>query len=825
MNRRPTSKPTIHISRCVSYLKVYYQRHVRPVKFPYEAPVKYINLALIRRERLTRSQINNITSLTIHRNIDDILDATCKLPFTIEEVAQPNEDKSFPSFILVMGAPGVGKSTFAQQLVLEWSKGKLLQAYTMVLLLRARDSDVQEATEISQLLCPKSLQKDAAKELNESYGDGVLLIIDGYDELSPCKRHFLDSLIRGELLPAATVMVTTRSSARDHILRQRPLSSISQLIEILGFTRKDVESYAESKMANNLEMLQGFKSYLSCYPYIYSAMYIPLNCAFVVKIYIENWSEDEEIVVPKTMTELYTALIRGHVLRHVMSKDSKILTLLRIEDLPNYENFIHLAKFAHDNLLNNKVVFAEDDLPTGLETFSLMQEEPELYVDKGYTKSYNFIHYTVQEYLTAFFVSKQDCEYQLKFLDSHKGTKHLNVVMKFLSGLTKLERIQQLDRLRLQNIIAPRDKEAQTVSIDNLHMLFEAHNGETTRQILCGETVTFRHLAFPSLTPYDYYVLGYCISCTSTMWDLFIWSEMSDESKRLFTIGAGNASTNGGISHLWMQGCNLRTSRLKPFFECPLLRHLVSLTLQETNLEVNACVILSECLALFPFLDHLNLDRNPMLFKEGGARQLFDSLLVNQTISDLLLENTGLRDGGAVAHLLKLCKSLSTLDIDDNFLTFEDTQQVLQALQMNKRVKYIGLSTCNASKYNSILLGHVLQCNYLQKLYINSCQIDSDGVKYIAEALTNNQSLFLLHLSKNQIGEAGALSLAKMIAKNTILKKLMVGDITIGEHGVHYLIESLKCNSTLEILELPSTYELSTKEILLDLDTRIKWTN
>ena len=68
----------------------------------------------------------------------------------------------------------------------------------------------------------------------------------------------------------------------------------------------------------------------------------------------------------------------------------------------------------------------------------------------------------------------------------------------------------------------------------------------------------------------------------------------------------------------------------------------------------------------------------------------------------------------------------------------------------------------------------MLRCNYLQKLYVNYCQIDSNGVEHIAEALIKNQSLFLLHLSKNQIGEAGALSLAKMIAKNRVLKKLMV---------------------------------------------------
>ena len=45
-------------------------------------------------------------------------------------------------------------------------------------------------------------------------------------------------------------------------------------------------------------------------------MYIPLNSAIVVEVY-RNSRKDESLV-PKTMTELYSSLVRSLLLRHLI---------------------------------------------------------------------------------------------------------------------------------------------------------------------------------------------------------------------------------------------------------------------------------------------------------------------------------------------------------------------------------------------------------------------------------------------------------------------------------------------------------------------------
>ena len=67
------------------------------------------------------------------------------------QIAKKLDDGSWPKLILVEGAPGVGKSTFAWKLCRKWSKGKILSQYKLVVLLRLRDKRVREAKTLYDL--------------------------------------------------------------------------------------------------------------------------------------------------------------------------------------------------------------------------------------------------------------------------------------------------------------------------------------------------------------------------------------------------------------------------------------------------------------------------------------------------------------------------------------------------------------------------------------------------------------------------------------------------------------------------------------------------
>ena len=232
----------------VSYLKSIYTREKLPIydKWPQVKSKRYINLVLIEKEEITKPEADQFTRAKIYGKIDDIKKS--RRAIDINKIAQL-QDGSQPKCILVEGAPGVGKSTFAWKLCHKWGKGKLLQQYQLVVLLRLRDRSVRAAKKMSNLFryhqC--QIQEAAVKEIQNSEGKGVLLLFEGYDELPEklCTEDsvFLDIITRRKL-PEVTVLITSRPCASEFLHRECK-KHISQHVEILGFTKANNLSYIE----------------------------------------------------------------------------------------------------------------------------------------------------------------------------------------------------------------------------------------------------------------------------------------------------------------------------------------------------------------------------------------------------------------------------------------------------------------------------------------------------------------------------------------------------------------------------------------------------
>ena len=350
-----------------SYLKSVYTRAKLPV---YDKWLKlnskiFINLALIEKEDITKTEADQFTRATIHGNIDDIQKS--KRAMDVGQIAKL-PDESQPKCILVEGAPGVGKSTFAWNLCRKWGKEELLQQYQLVVLLRLRDKGVRAALNISDLFQYHKchIQQAAVEEIQDTGGKGVLLLFEGYDELPEKLRTessvFLD-VITGRELPEVTVLITSRPWASEFLHRECK-DHISQHIEILGFTKDNIQSYLENTTANDPSLLAGLKKYISCYPHIGSLMYIPLYCVFVVKVY-QNSRRDKGLV-PKTMTELYFSLVRD-LLRCHHSNDLEVHSFEDLsKDAPDvYQQLCKLGTIAYEGIRNDQqVIFHQKDFDT-----------------------------------------------------------------------------------------------------------------------------------------------------------------------------------------------------------------------------------------------------------------------------------------------------------------------------------------------------------------------------------------------------------------------------------------------------------------------------
>ena len=113
-----------------------------------------------------------------------------------------------------------------------------------------------------------------------------------YDGL-PLKLRYqglLLQLLKGEVLPNCSVLVTSRPSATSDLL-QACSPQIQKHREILGFTQEYVKDYASSVFSSQPEMLDDFLIYISASenPAINSLKYIPLNAAIIVHTYKNYW--------------------------------------------------------------------------------------------------------------------------------------------------------------------------------------------------------------------------------------------------------------------------------------------------------------------------------------------------------------------------------------------------------------------------------------------------------------------------------------------------------------------------------------------------------
>ena len=909
----PAKQPTIDttpVQQYASYLKSVYTREKLPIydKWPQVKSKKYINLALIEKDDITKPEANQFTRDTIHGNIDDIKKS--KRATDINQIAQL-PDGSQPKCILIDGAPGVGKSTFAWKLCRKWGKGKLLQQYQLVVLLRLRDKGVQVAMNISDLFQyhDPQIQQPAVKKMKETRGKKVFLLFEGYDELPEELRTdnsvFLD-VITGRELPEATVLITSRPWASE-FLHWKCKRHISQHIEILGFSKANIQSYLEKTTANDPSLLTGLKKYISCYPHIGSLMYIPLNSAIVVEVYRNSRKDDT--LVPKTMTELYSSLVRSLLLRHLLDHPEhgkkRRWKVRSFDDLPRdvHQQLCELSRIAYEGILHDQqVIFS--DLPEDFETLGLMQCAPEMYVDEGAAVSYNFLHLTVQEYLAAFHLSQQPVEKQSEHFKEYmkvsecwssqtcelpppppsslippldltlhskqpRWDTHFHMVLRFLCGLRKFDRYPSLSEV-LNTLCVKRsgNDSSSLVPFDTLQWLFEAQDNDIITDVLGSSTIQPPD-RLQTVTPFDCFVLGYCVSHSNCTWK--ISCSMTDEGVEMLVRGAVEEKIHctGRISEINLSENSIISEGVKHLLYLPKqwMNRLETVALSFNRLDSISIAALAHFIPHVPHLKGLNLSDNHNI-GPGGAVPLIKSLTAHNSLEWLGVNWTGIdmEDCQALSELLSSSTSLKELNIRGNALRPETVELIISGLHHNTTLKVLNMSWSHFSLRNTISLASVLRTNHtlvylnlercnidsngacqlvsalftndtlqeldlynnpigvkgatafaemlranntVHRLDLGHCNIDSDRAYQLASALCTNNTLQKLNLSSNPIGVKGATAFAEMLLKNKSLKKLGLRDDSIGVEGTQKLIDSLAHNTTIEKLVLPGKYESS----------------
>ena len=769
--------------------------------------LEYINLAIIdRKSKGLKSDYDKITEAMVrHGNVDVIKEKKC--PIDINKIAANLPVGDLEKVVLVEGAPGVGKSTFAWEFCRRWERGEIAQQYDLVLLLRLRDARISQAKTLKDLICHSSndICEAVVKELESSLGVNVLIILEGFDELpDACRTEpslFLE-LINGQLQPLATVMVTSRPWATRDLHKQYK-HRMFQHIEVLGFTKEQIKSYTASSLSE--EEASGLDEYLGKHHQIQLCMYIPLNCAIVVTVYQECLSTGNTL--PSTLTELYTTLALTLLFRHLCGTP-KYKTVNRVEtftELPSevYQQFSDLCKLAYSGISTSsdqvKIVFTEADLPPDFNNnnLGLMDSVYEFYVTQNSVSSHNFLHLTFQEYLAAVHISKMQPAERLEHFDRHNEGK-LRVVLRFLAGLTNLKDVVTS---KFTDLLNEPDEYSKT-NIDfaisyQADWLYEAGRGDLIQAAFDDTEI----IEFVGDDSSDFSSLGYCIAESQCQWVLSVGREIREEDVEAMEEKInGRQATCGSIVGLrgrWnddychneglsasLEVMNMIFTRLKSVFHL----HEMAINLpapcnEITWPDLSLLIVLyfeisgSMNWRLAVLLNNLSLDSFSIISKVGNASLVFD-------------------DCCAIAYTIFRTSSLEqfTIEVDDT--DYRGLERITEALAANTSLKCLNISWRSINGTAGSNLIKMFSKN------TNLCVIDMDTCSFSVQRLYELAVLFkdkpdlkekfIGEMKYNVYGDEDALFLRD---HQDILELYNAGEIhSVTDDGARYLADLLNHN-------------------------------
>ena len=665
-----------------------------------------------------------------------------------------------------------------------------------------RDTQVREATQLSDLIfCEdREVSRNLAKDVCNNKGRGTLFLMEGIDELpASCLADdtLLSNLLQGLSLPEVTILVTTRPWALQ-MLTEKCGDQISRRVEILGFTKEDIVGYI-SHAFSDLEIERAdFMKYFHSHPQLESIMHIPLNAVFVVQIYQELKRSDED--VPHTLTQLYTALVKGLLLRYMKSvQEFRELELASLENIPepiktHFEQLCLLA-FMSFTKVKVQVTFTNSEaaLYGCFDFLGLMQSSSDFSLYTGTTVTHSFLHFTIQEFLAAYHISKQPAQVQELFLETHQNDHQFHMLLRFLVGLNS----EVLQYLRESG-------EIFQISTIQLYWLFESQSPVAICNYLGSGVVRYESLDYVSA--FDLYALSYCLCYGNCSWKLSI------DLGNLLSVYSTKNPSHGKILTAFLFLSNTSTSALHLFFSLPksLFSKIHSLYIF-SNWDIDSAV----AKALTSNVLSLSLAEIFLITPHAISASL---ATICSTYPDLITLTLGMSHLNST-DMLQLCQYITSPTRSPNIplllgLTYdikftEDSAALLiSAVACSKSLTrlYFNRLHSGISVRELEMLAIALSSNYtLKYLAMSECSIDGEGAKALASGLEENKTLLVFNLSFNSINTKGAAALASMLEVNNTLEELNLSDNElIGTEGALRLISSLEKNKTLNKLILSS---------------------
>jgi len=699
----------------------------------------------------------------------------------ISDILAPLEDakNAISRTVLIEGAPGLGKTVLLRQIAYKWAQGELLSQSHFVFLLTLRDPAVRNMARLSDLVryfCTESDEKirTYTNLISKTYGKNVTFLLDGYDELPSQARQksFIAKIIHREIFSLSAVVISSRPHASAN------LRSISVCqVDILGFTKEDQRHFFKTSLGKQSKKLNELTEYLDRHPTISNLCFIPFNVTILV------WLCKQGRPLPDSSTALYSNFIFHTILHHLKKENINTVSVDDLYSFPQkYQKILKkLSKLCLEALEKNDIVFSFEDIklacpsieevPGALNAFGLLQAVEHYGHDQHLlgkpTKTFNFIHFSVQEFLAAYYVTRLKDGDELKclrkyfFAENYGNTFAMYVGLtngqhsafkKFLSsyGKSTIARFFSIKKAK----IASKFFEDNRKCLILFQCFHEADDEQScnniTKQLLNAKTIDLqKSIKSPmSLLISDVHCLTYFLSkSTQKTSD---WLKLNLPFCHIGDVGLRMLhrclTTNGiTVETINLQANSLTSQSAYEVTDIVSSCKTKSLTIADNSLEdgldLSKCTTLLEidishnilsprgaimlfsslCNSLNNHLTVLKINYNPL--SEEAVDEIAKYLQQNTTLEELYVKKSKLSTDNAIKIFSKLRDSknanLKVLDLSDNFIKDEAVDEIIACLQSD----------------------------FLNVLYLQGNDINIPSVEKIVDSLAGNKNLTRLGVS------------------------------------------------------------------------------
>ena len=320
----------------------------------------------------------------------------------------------------------------------------ILNNKKLLFLLFLRDPQLKNITDVQSLVkffCQSdSLTNKITDWLIETCGKYLTIVFDGYDEMSNNSKNsfIVDGIIGRQKLPKCGIIITSRPAATAHLH-----DVVNCRAEVLGFTEEDRQNFIHDALVGKNDKIKNFLKYLNSNPSLNALCYIPLNMSILLCL-----TEEGIDTLPKSQTILYQKFIVMTII-HFLKKDKIIFNaaITSLDDLPHpYDQVVkELSQFAFLALRKDQLVFTLAEAKTECPNLTpanwyglgLLKSAQYFRAQDGCDhESFHFLHYSIQEYMAAYYIaSTPDSKVLILLKDTFWNIHYFNTWVMYI-GLT-----------------------------------------------------------------------------------------------------------------------------------------------------------------------------------------------------------------------------------------------------------------------------------------------------------------------------------------------------------------------------------------------------